>query len=237
MPYSGRIEYAAHRKIRERNTRLYRLAHWPIWIWVFFLAPGPLTFSLFAHGFSRRNFAWLALVLIGTGIAALRGKLPGSEPAPYILRFDEDKPNPLYRRVCYTFAWNAVLSFALLNLTGLILAVATGVWCMKQIYTYAYFPLCAIILILGIAGQLPRVGRSTKKEGTERRYFYGSVWAVTTAQTLLLILWKALPKTHPADVLKLVAYLAALLLMGLAAYRGALPRTRPIVPGELIVAD
>ena len=52
--------------------------------------------------------------------------LPGVEPRPYILRFDEDKPNPLYRRVCYTFAWSAVLSFALLNLSGLVIAVIDG---------------------------------------------------------------------------------------------------------------
>ena len=45
MPYSGKMEYAEARKMRESNTRVYRLAHWPIWIWVFFLAPGPLTFS------------------------------------------------------------------------------------------------------------------------------------------------------------------------------------------------
>jgi hypothetical protein len=115
MRYRGKIEYAQTRKMRERNTPLYRLAHWPIWIWVFFLAPGPLTFTLFAHGFERGNLAWLVAVMVGTGIAGLRGQLPGVEPRPYILRFDEDKPNPLYRRVCYTFAWNAVLSFALLN--------------------------------------------------------------------------------------------------------------------------
>lgn len=168
MRYSGKVEYAEARKMRERNTRLYRLAHWPIWIWVFFLAPGPLTFKLFAHGFGRGNLAWLALVLAGTGIAAVRGKLPGSEPRPYILRFDEDKLNPLYRRVCYTFAWNAVLSFALLNMTGLVIASLTGVWTMKPIYHYAYFPLCAAILLLGAAGRLPRVGHSTKGEGTER---------------------------------------------------------------------
>ena len=124
MRYSGKVELAQERKIRERNTRLYRLAHWPIWIWVFFLAPGPLTFSLFAHGFSLWNSLWLAAVLVGTGVAALRGRLPGAEPGPYILRFDEDKPNPLYRKVCYTFAWNAVLSFALLNLAGIVIDVA-----------------------------------------------------------------------------------------------------------------
>jgi hypothetical protein len=237
MQYSGKLEYAQQRKIRERNTALYRLAHWPIWIWVFFLAPGPLTFSLFAHGFGRGNLTWLIAVLIGTGIAAVRGRLPGSEPRPYILRFDEDKPNPLYRRVCYTFAWNAVLSFALLNLTGLLIAAATGTWYMKQIYTYAYFPLCGTILLLGVIGVLPRVRPSTKGEGTERRYFYGSVWAVTISQALLLAFWKTLPATRIASLTKLVIFAASLLLMGLAAYRGTLPRTRPIVPGELMVAD
>jgi len=237
MRYRGKLEFADARKMRERNTRLYRLAHWPIWIWVFFLAPGPLTFVLFARGFGHGNLIWLAVVLAGTGIAAVRGKLPGSEPRPYILRFDEDKPNPLYRRVCYTFAWNAVLNFALLNMAGLAIASATGVWKMKQIYNYAYLPLCLVILLLGAAGRLPRVGRSTKGEGTERRYFYGSVWAVTVAQTLLLVLWKALPETRITGVIKLVAFTGALAAMGFAAYRGALPRTRPIVPGELMVAD
>jgi hypothetical protein len=237
MRYRGKLEYARARKIRERNTRVYRLAHWPIWIWVFFLAPGPLTFTLFAHGFGRGNLAWLALVLAGTGAAGLRGRLPGVEPRPYILRFDEDRPNPLYRRVCYTFAWNAVLSFALLNLSGLLIAAVTGVWYMKQIYNYAYFPLCIAILILGAAGLLPRVGRSTKREGTERRYFYGSVWAVTAAQMLLLTLWKVLPQTRAASMMKLIVFTGTLLLMGFAAYWGALPRTRPIVPGEFVVAD
>jgi hypothetical protein len=237
MQYKGKVEYAEERKIRERNTRLYRLAHWPIWIWVFFLTPGPLTFSLFAHGFGRANSAWLALVLIGTGIAGLRGRLPGAEPCPYILRFDEDKPNPLYRRVCYTFAWNAALSFALLNLTGLVIAAATGIWYMKQIYHYAYLPLCAVILLLGAVGKLPRVGPSTKTEGTERRYFYGTVWAVTAAQTVLLVLWKTLPRTQTGSLLKLIIFVAALLFMGLLAQRGKLYRTRPIVPGELMVSD
>ena len=237
MRYSGKIEYAHERKMRERNTKLYRLAHWPLWIWVFFLAPGPLTFSLFAHGFSIGNALWLAAVLAGTGIAAIYGQLPGAEPSPYILRFDEDKPNPLYRRVCYTFAWNAVLNFALLNLAGLIVAVATDKWYLQQIYTYAYAPLCILILLLGAFGALPRVGISTKGEGTERRYFYGSVWAATAGEPVLLIFWKALPHTHTADIIKLSIYVFVLLLMALAANRGMLLRTRPIVPGELMVAD
>ncbi|MES2222778.1 MAG: hypothetical protein V4587_17640 [Acidobacteriota bacterium] len=237
MGYSGKVEYAHQRKMRERNTRLYRLAHWPIWIWVFFLAPGPLTFALFAHGFGIGNLAWLLLVLVGTGIAAVRGKLPGSEPRPYILRFDEDKPNPLYRRVCYTFAWNAVLSFALLNLSGLIAAAVTGRWKMQPIYQHAYLPLCATILLLGFLGKLPRVGPSTLGEGRERRYFYGSVWAVTVAQTLLLVLWKVLPQTQSTSVIKLIVFVGALFAMGVGASRGVLPRTRPILSGESMVAD
>jgi hypothetical protein len=159
------------------------------------------------------------------------------EPRPYILRFDEDKPNPLYRRVCYTFAWSAVLSFALINLSGLTIAAVSGIWYMKQIYSYAYFPLFGMILLLGAMGELPRVRQSTKGEGTERRYFYGSVWAVVVAQALLFVLWKVLPQTLMATVAKLVVFVGALLVMGVAAYRGALPRTRPIVPGESMVAD
>ena len=232
-----KVEYAHQRRIREKNKKWYRVAHWPIWIWVFFLAPGPLTFDLFATGPSMRNMAWLVVVLIGTGIAGQRGKLPGVEPRPYILRFTEDRPNPLYRKICYTFAWSDVITFATLNLAGLVLAVLTGRWYLKQIYQYAYFPLYAVILALGAAGILPRVRRSTKGEGIERRYFYGSVWAVTLAQTLLMILWKLIPRSHAGDIVKLAVYVAALAALGVCAANGLLPRTRPIVPGELMVAD
>jgi hypothetical protein len=237
MEYKGKVEYAQERKMRTRNTRIYRSLHWPIWIFVFFLAPGPLTFTLFAHGFSLDNSLWLGLVLAGTGVAALRGRLPGAEPGPYILRFDEDKPNPLYRRVCYTFAWTAALSYALLNLSGLLIAAVTGVWRMKQIYDYAYLPLAAVILLLGALGKLPRVESSTRKEGTHRRYFYGTVWAVTAAQTVLLVLWKLLLQTGATSWVKLGAFVGMLALMGWFAYRGMLPRTRPILPGEDMVAD
>ena len=102
------VEYASERKIRERNKLYYRFNHWPIWIFVFFIAPGPLTFDLFERGFDARMALWLGAVLLGTGIAGLRGALPGVEPKPYIIRFTEDRPNPLYRRVCYTFAWSEV---------------------------------------------------------------------------------------------------------------------------------
>jgi hypothetical protein len=108
---------------------------------------------------------------------------------------------------------------------------------MKQIYSYAYFPLLAVILLLGILGKLPRVGPSTRTEGAERRYFYGTVWAVTAAQTLLLVLWKTLPNSREGSLIKLVAFVGALLAVGQLANRGKLYRTRPIVPGETMVSD
>lgn len=237
MKYGGRVEYAHERRIREWNKPHYRVAHWPIWIWVFFLVPGPLTFRLFAGGIDWPNLAWLLTVLAGTGAAGLRGQLPGVEPRPYILRFDEDRPNPLYRRVCYTFAWNALLNFAAINMTALLIAAATGTWRMKQLYQWAYAPLCALIVLAGVAGLLPRAGFSTKNEGTERRYFYTAVWSVTTAQTLLLVLWKALPLNRKTAVAKLALFVGTLFFMGVAGFRGRLPRTRPIVAGELIIAD
>lgn len=237
MAYTLKVDYAEKRNMRERNTRRYRLAHWPIWIWVFFLAPGPLTFDLFARGGSRNNLAWLFLVMAATGFAGYFGQLPGVEPRPYILRFTEDKPNPLYRKVCYTFAWNAVVTFLLLNLTGLVIAAATGKWVMKQLYLQAYFPICGIVLLLGVFGVLPRVGRSTKGEGIERRYFYGAVWAAVISQTILLVLWKTLPRSAATNEVKLAVFVLSLCAVGAAAALGLLPRTRPIVPGQWMVAD
>jgi hypothetical protein len=225
------------RHFRERNKISYRTAHWPIWIFVFFLAPGPLIFDLLERGFDSRMLLWLGAVLLGTGIAGLRGRLPGVEPRPYILRFTEDKPNPLYRRVCYTVAWGDLISFAILNLAGLSYAVVTGAWRLRQIYEYAYFPLAIAIWILGALGQLPRVRSSTRGEGTERRYFYGAVWAVCAAEPVLGVLWKALPRSHQADIWKLATFSGILVGMALLARRGILPRTRVIKPGEWAISD
>jgi hypothetical protein len=231
------VEYASQRKIRERNKLYYRFNHWPIWIFVFFIAPGPLTFDLFEHGFDARLFGWLAVVLVGTGIAGLRGSLPGVEPKPYIIRFTEDRPNPLYRRVCYTMAWSEAITFAVLNIAGLVFAIATGTWRLKEMYRFAYFPIAGTIWLLGALGQLPRVKASTKGEGHERRYFYGTVWAVCWAQPTLWLMWKVLPRTRVGDSLKLAIFVGILAFVGHLAHRGRLPRTRPIVPGELAVSD
>ena len=82
MPYSVKVEYADARKMRTRNKPWYRIAHWPIWIWVFFLAPGPLTFDLFAKGGSVGNLIWLGAVLIRTGLAGSADNSPAPSPRP-----------------------------------------------------------------------------------------------------------------------------------------------------------
>jgi hypothetical protein len=232
-----RVELDTERKLRTRNKLHYRFNHWPIWIFVFFIAPGPLTFDLFEHGFDARMIAWLSVVLAGTAVAGLMGQLPGCEPAPYIIRFTEDRPNPLYRRICYTTAWGEVVAFATLNIAGLVYAIFTGEWRLKQMYEQAYFPIAGTIWLLGALGQLPRVKRSTAGEGHERRYFYGSVWAVAIAQPILWMMWKLLPHSRPADVVKLIVFIGILAVVGWMARLGLLPRTRPIVPGEWAISD
>ena len=237
MGAAPRVELASARKLRDRNKPLYRLAHWPIWIFVFFIAPGPSTFALFEHGFDAPKLIWLGVVMLVTGIFGLRGQLPGVEPCPYIIRFVEDKPNPLYRRICYTFAWSVVITFAILNFAGLTVAAFTGAWRLKQIYQYGYLPIAGTIWMLGALGKLPRVKPSTQGEGQERRYFYGGVWACCIAQPVLGVLWKLLPHTRLADSVKLAVFTALMAFIAYLSWRGVLPRTRPIVPGEIAISD
>jgi hypothetical protein len=129
------------------------------------------------------------------------------------------------------------VAFAVLNIAGLAYAAISGEWRLKQMYEVAYFPLAGAVWALGAFGLMPRVKKSTKGEGHERRYFYGSVWAVTIAQPVLWLLWKVLPQSTATDVIKLAAFVGILAFVGNLARLGALPRTRPIVPGELAVSD
>jgi len=231
------VELDSGRKIRTRNKLHYRINHWPMWICVFFIVPGPLTFDLIERGFDERLVTWLVAVVFGTAIAGLFGRLPGCEPAPYIIRFTEDRPNPLYRRICYTIVWSEVVAFTALNAAGLLYAIVTGEWRLKQMYEWFYFPIAGTMWALGALGRLPRVKPSTRGEGHERRYFYGSVWAVAIAYPILWCLWKALPLSTGFNILKLAVFIAVLAFVGNLARLGLLPRTRPIVPGELAVSD
>jgi hypothetical protein len=50
-------------------------------------------------------------------------------------------------------------------------------------------------------------------------------------------MWKVLPQTRIGDSIKLAIFLAILAFVGNLARQGRLPRTRPIVPGEIAVSD
>lgn len=231
-------KFARPPKFRARNKTYYRVLHWPIWIAVFFLAPGPLVFRLFAHGFSQQMALWLGAVVITTALAGFAGQLPGVEPKPYIIRFDEDRPNPLYRRVCYTTAWGELIAYALLNWVGLVDAVLHGKWHLQQIYATAYFPVAGAIWLLGTLGKLPRVKSSTRAEGDERRFFYGALWIAAPAQAVLGLLWVTLPHARWADATKLGVFTAMIVGLFALCVRGLLPRTLPVVPefaGQVLV--
>jgi hypothetical protein len=232
-----RVELASERRLRTRNKLYYRVLHWPIWIFVFFIAAGPITASIFAGRPSSWTLAWLGVVIVGTGLAGWRGQLPGVEAVPYILRYGDDHPNPFYRRVCYTVAWAGIATFAAVNIVGPVDALIAGRWRMLELYDAIFFPLAAFVWLLGVLGRLPRAGRSTRYEGLERRYFYGSVWAVTAGQIVLLGLWQTLPVDPVSDVIKLGGYVTVLIVMGLLARWGLLPRTRPILDGVVARAD
>ena len=236
-PYGTRVEYAVARKVRERNTFTYRVLHWPVWAWVYFLLPGPLVAALFHRGFDWRVGAWLASVVAGTGLAAAFGRLPGTEARPYVMFFTEDKPNPVYRRFCYTMAWGVIAAYPAVNITGLLVAILSGRWMMHQLYATLFVPVMACMWLLGALGKLPRTKPSVQFEGYERRVFYGAVWTVTLAQTVLWGLWKALPRGAAADAAMLAVFAALMACVGWLAYRGYLPRTRPIVPGEPITIE
>lgn len=236
-PYGTRVEYAVTRKVRERNTPVYRVSHWPVWAWVYFLLPGPLVANLFHRGFDLRIGIWLAFVLAATGVAAYFGKLPGTETRPYVMFFTEDKPNRLYRRVCYTVAWSVVVAYAAINVTGLVVAILTGRWMMHQLYAWAFPPVMMCVWVVGALGWLPRAKKSVQYEGYERRVFYGAVWTVTIAQTILWGLWRAFPRSPRADAMMLLVFAGLMCAVGFVAYRGYLPRTRPIVPGEPIILE
>jgi hypothetical protein len=236
-PYGNRVEYAVTRKVRERNTPVYRVSHWPVWAWVYFLVPGPLIANLFHRGPDRTLGLWLAFVIVATGLASYLGKLPGTETRPYVMFFTEEKPNPLYRRVCYTMAWSVIVSYAAVNFAGMLVAMLTGRWMMHQLYATMFVPVMVAVWLMGAFGWLPRAKPSVKHEGYERRVFYGAVWTVAIAQPVLWLLWRAIPPSPLADIAKLVAFAIVLAVIGYVAWRGYLPRTRPIVPGEPITLD
>lgn len=215
---------------RERNKLYYRLLHLPIWIWVFFILPGHLTYTLYLHGPNRRHGIWLAIVLAVCIWRGFAGRLPGVEPQPYVKYYGADQPNLPYRVVCYTAAWIDLLVPFALNFFGLILAVITGKWFMAELYAFLYYPLALAIALVAYLDRLPRTRRSTRNEGAEKAWFYVAIWMVVPTQVAAWGTWRLGSlldiTSYGLDCLRFTVFVLTGILLFLLGLRGKLPRTK-----------
>ncbi|MBI4471686.1 MAG: hypothetical protein HY646_03395 [Acidobacteria bacterium] len=216
-----------------------RVLHVPIWIWVFFILPGHLTFDLFARGPDRRHWIWLSVVAAVVTWRGILARLPGAEAGPYITRYGVEQPNLPYRVVCYTAAWIALLVPFTLNLIGLAALVVTGKTVLEEFYTWLYYPLAAAIVVATALNRVPRTRRSTIREPQEKAWFYSALWIIGPTQLANWAAWRLGPALGFAGF-KLDCFRLAVLMLVAATFlalswKGKLPRTRrnpPLTPDE-----
>jgi hypothetical protein len=175
---------------RERNKTYYRALHVPLWVWVFFILPGNLTYALYAHGPDIRHLYWLVAVVIVCAWRGHVGRLPGCEFQPYVTHYAVSQPNLPFRVVCYTAAWIDLFVPFALNAIGLVMAVATGQWRLGDLYRWLYYPLAALIVLATVLDLTPRARRSTLHEGAERAWFYVAAWTVVPSQLAAWAAWR-----------------------------------------------
>lgn len=214
---------------RERNKGYYRVLHLPIWIWVFFILPGNLTYDLYLKGPDRRHGVWLAVVVAVCIWRGFAGRLPGVEPKPYIRYYGENLPNLPYRVVCYTAAWIDLLVPFALNFIGLILAVTTGEWLIAELYTYLYYPLAGAIVVAAFFDRVPRARRTTLNEGAEKAWFYVAIWTVVPAQVAAWGAWRLGSQfdfaSSDLNSLRFAVFLLVTMTFLILGLRGKLPRS------------
>lgn len=222
---------------RERNKTYYRILHLPIWIWVFFVLPGHLTYDLYLHGPDRRHGIWLAIVVAVCIWRGFAGRLPGVEPQPYIRYYGADQPNLPYRMICYTAAWIDLLVPFALNLIGLVLSVITGKWLLGELYAYLYYPLALAIVLAAFLNGVPRARRSTTGEGAEKAWFYVGIWTVVPTQVAAWGAWRLGSRLElgrlELDCARLIVFIFTGLIFLFLGIRGRLPRSKRVYLGEM----
>jgi len=214
---------------RQHNKSYYRVLHLPIWIWVFFILPGHLTYDLYLQGPDRRHAIWLALVSAACIWRGMAGRLPGVEPRPYVTYYGQDQPNLGYRVVCYTAAWIDLLVPFSLNLIGLVIASVTGEWILGVLYDRLYYPFALAIVLATAFNLTPRTRRSTRNEGAEKAWFYVGIWTVVPAQTVIWAVWRIGGRfgLSGAEIgrARLISFLLVAGIFFFMGFRGRLPRT------------
>jgi hypothetical protein len=221
---------------RERNKGYYRLLHAPVWIWVFFILPGHLTFALYAHGPDRRHGWWLLAVTLVCAWRAWAARLPGAELKPYITHWGVDQANLPYRVVCYTAAWIDLLVPFALNAIGLAIVLVSGRWMIAELYRWLYYPFALGIVAATALDLTPRAKRSTQFEGAERAWFYVGLWTVVPSQLAGWVAWRLGGRLHmdagPLAWLRFAVFYGVALLLFVLGAKGILPRTDRYHLGE-----
>src|SRR5271154_3794946 len=214
---------------RERNKTYYRALHVPLWVWVFFILPGNLTYALYTKGPDVRHLYWLAAVVVVCAWRGHVGRLPGCEFQPYVTHYGVSQPNLAFRVVCYTAAWIDLLIPFALNAIGLVLAVLTGQWRLGDLYRWLYYPLAALVVLATALDLTPRARRSTLHEGAERAWFYVAAWTVVPSQLAAWAAWRLGGRLGlEAGPLAWLRFAAFFLVAGAAVWLGVaerLPRT------------
>ena len=226
---------------RDRNKGYYRILHLPIWLWVFFVLPGNLTYALYVHGPDRRHGIWLAAVAAVCIWRGLLGRLPGVEAQPYVRYYGTDQPNLPYRMICYTAAWIDLLVPFALNFIGLVLAAATGRWLLADLYRYLYYPLALAVVAATVLDRTPRARHSTVNEGAEKAWFYVAIWTVVPTQVAAWAAWRLGSRLNllPQELnhLRLTVFILAGTILLLLGIRGKLPRSERFYVSEPMRAD
>ena len=214
---------------RDRNKTYYRVLHLPIWIWVFFIVPGNLTYALYLHGPDRRHGVWLAVVSAVCVWRGFLGRLPGVESQPYVQYFGANQPNLPYRIVCYTAAWIDLLVPFALNFIGIVLAAVTGRWLLADLYRYLYYPLALAIAVATALDRTPRARHSTVNEGAEKAWFYVAIWTVVPTQVAAWAAWRLGRRLNlfPQELnhLRLTVFVLVGTILILLGIGGKLPRS------------
>ena len=221
---------------RERNKGYYRVLHIPIWVWVFFVLPGSLTYRLYLHGPNRWHWIWLAVVVAVCAWRGAAGRLPGTEHRPYVTYYGVDQSNLAYRVVCYTAAWIDLLVPYALNLIALLIAAAGGPWRMRLLYDRWYWLLAAAVVAATWLNWTPRARRSTRGEGAERAWFYVAIWTVVPAQVAGWAMWRlgrwlALPPGE-LNATRLAVFVFTTALFFALGALARLPRTQRYYQGK-----
>jgi len=215
---------------RDRNKSYYRVLHLPIWLWVFFILPGNLTYALYLHGPDWRHGIWLAVVFAVCCWRGLAGRLPGVEPRPFVRYYGADQRNLPYRVVCYTAAWIDLLVPFVLNLIGVVLAAISGRWFLAALYNRLYYPLALMIVLATLLNWTPRARRSTLNEGAEKAWFYVAIWTVVPTQVAAWAAWRLGSKLNLAPYelndLRLLVFVIVGTILLMLGIRGRLPRSQ-----------